>query len=153
LSEPSLLHRRGGSQPRQKNEAQPTITSIAPRPAARGGGGWRPVAMTIQEWQNRSQSPNLNTSSLRRHCVGGAERANLLPNTPKEFLDLHFHQNPKLRPAGIQEPFAHRKPTSRERKLAARVWLRRALRLGGTVALYGGTLAVGMLWGWWATAH
>ena len=71
----------------------------------------------------------------------------------KGISDLHFHQNPKLRPAGIQEPFAHRKPTSRECKLAARVWLRRALRLGGTVALYGGTLALGMLWGWWATAH
>ena len=64
---------------------------------------------------------------------------------------MHFHQNPKLRPAEITQPSAE--PASPDRKLVAVEWLRRVLRLGGIVALYGATIALGALFGWWAAAR
>jgi hypothetical protein len=66
---------------------------------------------------------------------------------------MHFHQNPRLRPAEIQQPSVRRKPAIRQRKPDLGARLRRALWLGGSIALYGGALALSVLWGWWMAVH
>jgi hypothetical protein len=76
---------------------------------------------------------------------------------------MHFHSNPNLRPTEVQPPTTERRaPAVLAYKLATRERLRRAMRKGGTIALYGVRVALILLWGacvayvasWWqAAAH
>ncbi len=75
----------------------------------------------------------------------------------KDFSNMHFHSDPNLRPAEVQPPTTERHtPAVLARKLA-RMRRRRALRKGGTIALYGTMVVLIVLWGayvasWWQAA-
>jgi hypothetical protein len=70
---------------------------------------------------------------------------------------MHFHTDLNLKPTEIKPPITRRcTPAVFARKLA-RVRLRRALRQGSTIAIYGGVLVLIVLWGayvasWWQVA-